>query len=549
MSETTGQPHPDPPSRQDGLALGGLAALVLGAGWLYAGAGVTNCDEWTFVHDGLRLLRGEVIYRDYFQFTPPGTAWLAALGQALCGPGVLGPRLLQEASLLATALLFFGLARQLGCGPWLATLPALAPALALHRWIPSFNHHWLVLPWLAGALWLALQALERGSWRRWAAAGACTGAATLVLQSDGLVLAIALGLVLGLEVILGATPRRSLAAGAAALTGGLAAVGLAAAGWLAWHGALSAAWRDCWLWPLAQYRTPGGFNDIPLATDLAVRLSPFDPALAMPFKLWFYAKLYHLGTLYGLYVGAPALALTWGLGLLARRVREGGGWSARERAHALMGLLAIGLVAATLRGRVDVIHVVTYVWPSLLLAASTAAWALRRPWPEALVLWRPVPALALAALVGSGAVLWAGDVRRAPDRWGQGLVADRLLADVAGVHWLRERVRPGDRLTAWPYAGYWGVYAAPVVGRWNHMTAPHMGYYAPGEFDRYWAGVLRDRPRFVIWAPLAPITPAYRRADWPHPLPGYRKVATLPHRTFSLTGATLDAEIYERESK
>ncbi|MEB3327845.1 MAG: hypothetical protein VKQ33_01290, partial [Candidatus Sericytochromatia bacterium] len=129
-------------------ALVALTAAVAAGGWLFAGAGVTNCDEWTFVHDGLRLLRGEVIYRDYFQFTPPATAWLAALGQAGCGPGVLGPRLLQEASLLAAAGLLFALARRLGCGPWVATLPALAPTLALHRWIPSYNHHWLVLPWL-----------------------------------------------------------------------------------------------------------------------------------------------------------------------------------------------------------------------------------------------------------------------------------------------------------------------------------------------------------------------------------------------------------------
>jgi hypothetical protein len=324
---------------------------------------------------------------------------------------------------------------------------------------------------------------------------------------------------------------------------------MAAAGWLGAHGALAAAWRDCWVWPLSQYRTPGGFNDIPLGTDLALHLSPFADGLALPFGLWFGAKLVHLGGLYALYVGAPLLALAWGLGLLVRRAQAGVGWSDRERAHALVGLLGIGLVAATLRGRVDVIHVATYVWPSLLLAASGAAWALRRPWPEAFAAWRPLPALTLAAFVASGAVLWLHDTRLAPGRWGQGLDPDGLLADAAGVRWLRARVRPGDRLTAWPYAGYWGVYTAPVVGRWNHMTAPHMGYYAPAEFDRYWAGVLRDRPRFVVWAPLAPITPAYRRVDWPHPLPGYRKVATLPHRTFSLTGATLDAEIYERDSK
>ena len=529
------------------LALVTLVGALLGSGWLFAGAGVTNCDEWTFVHDGLRLLRGEVIYRDYFQFTPPATAWLAALGQAWLGPGVLGPRLLQEASLLATGLLWYALARRLGAGPLGAAWPGLVLGLALHRWIPSYNHHWLVLPWLAGASLLALRGLASGAGRAWLGAGACAALAVLVLQSDGLVLTLALVALLGLEALLGETPRRALARAGLGLGLGFGAVGLAAGGWLAAHDALGAAYRDCWVWPFAQYRTAGGFNDIPLATDLAVRLSPFTPELAVPFAPWFYGKLLHLGGLYALYLGGPLLGLLWGLGVLCRRWREGTRWHPTERAHALLVLLATGLLLATLRGRVDVIHVIGYVWPSLLLAAALAARVARHPLPAPFAAWRPLPALALGALLAGGVGLWLNDMRVAPQRWGQGLRPDALLADAEGVRWLKARVRPGDRLTAWPYAGYWGLYVAPIVGRWNHMTAPHMGYYAPAEFDRYWAGVLRDRPRFVIWAPLAPLTPAVREAEWPHPLPGYRKVATLPHRTFSLTGATLDAEIYERE--
>ncbi|MEB3327846.1 MAG: glycosyltransferase family 39 protein [Candidatus Sericytochromatia bacterium] len=531
------------------LPLAALVPVLIASGWLFAGAGVTSCDEWTFVHDGLRLLRGEVIYRDYFQFTPPATAWLAALGQAMCGPGVLGPRLLQEAGLLATAGLLFALARRLGCGPWLATLPALAPSLVMHRWVPAFNHHWLVLPWLAGALWLALRAVEAPRpGPAWLGAGACAGLAGLFLQSDGLVLATALGLWLALEAWLGDTPRARLRQAWLSLGAGLTAVLGASAAWLAGHGALGAAVHDVWVWPFQQYRTAGGFNDVPFGADLGVHLTPFAPGLAVPFQAWFYGKLYHLGALYALHLAVPLAGALWGLGLLARRARRGAGWQAPERTHALVVLVALGLTAVAHRGRTDAIHVASVAWPGLLLAASAAAWAWRRPVPAALALWRPLPALALAALLGTGGLLWLADVRRTPERWGQGLAPDRLLADAPSLRALQARVRPGDRLAAWPYAGYWGVYVAPVVGRWNLMLAPHHGYHTRAEYDAFWADMQRDRPRFIVWAPQFPPSEAQRAAEWPTPLPGYRRVGEVRHATFNADGRTwLAAEVYERE--
>jgi hypothetical protein len=527
-----------------------LVSLLLPGG-LFAGAGVTNCDEWTFVHDGLRLLRGEVIYRDYFQFTPPGTAWLAAFGQAVCGPGVLGPRLLQEAGLVATGLMLHAIARHLGCGPWVAILPALAPMLALHRWIPAFNHHWLVLPWMTAALLLALRgASEARAHAAWAGAGLAAGLACWVLQSDGGVLVLSLLGWLALEAWLGKGTGPEVRRALGWLLGGLGAVLAAGAAWLQAHGALWACYRDCWVWPLSQYRTPGGFNDIPLATDLPMLLSPFSPHLHLPFHLWFYGKVYHLTLLYALYLAPAVLGVLWGIGLLRRRLRSGAPWAPAERSTALVVLLLVGLVAVSCRGRADIIHVACYGWPGLLLAACAASQALRGSGGHAPPLWRPLPALALAAWVGTGALLGLNDIRTAPHRWAQGLSPDASLSDFESVRFIRNRARPGDRIAAWHYAGYWGVYAAPVVGRWNHMTPPHIGYYAPGEYRAFWEGLLRDRPRFVVWCPQGPITPTLRKAEWLWPLPGYRHIATLPHPIFNVTGVdAVEAEIYERNDR
>jgi hypothetical protein len=74
-----------------------------------------------------------------------------------------------------------------------------------------------------------------------------------------------------------------------------------------------------------------------------------------------------------------------------------------------------------------------------------------------------------------------------------------------------------------------------------------VGYYSPEEYRAFWEGLRRDRPRFVIWCPQQPITPALRQAEWLWPLPGYRHVATLPHPIFDVTGVdALEAEVYER---
>jgi hypothetical protein len=415
--------------------------------------------------------------------------------------------------------------------------------------VPAFNHHWLVLPWLAGALLLALRAVEASRSAAWLGAGACTTVSGLFLQSDGLVLALALALWLALEAWLGDTPRDRLQHAVLGVVAGAAAVAGATTAWLAATGALSAAVHDIWVWPFAQYRTTGGFNDVPFAADLAVHLSPFAPGLAVPFPAWFYGKLYHVGALYALHVAVPLAGALWGGGLLMRRLRRPGVWPPSERAHALVVLVAIGLAAVAHRGRTDAIHVASVAWPGLLLAASAAAKAWRRPVPGALSLWRPLPALALAAMLGAGSLLWLADVRRAPERWGQGLHPDRLLTDEPSLRALQARVRPGDRVAAWPYAGYWGVHLAPVVGRWNLMLAPHHGYHTRAEYDAFWAALKRDRPRFVVWAPQFPPSEAQRAAEWPGPLPGYRHVGVVRHATFNADGRTwLPAELYEREA-
>ncbi len=515
-----------------------LLALALPLALLYALVGQTSGDEGTLVHDGLRLLRGEVIYRDFFQFIPPGTAWLAGLAQAACGPGVLGPRLAQELLLVGGAWALWRLARGLGVGPWLALAPALAPLVAMHRFLPVYNHHWLALATGAMALLVGAHALATARPGAWAGAGALAGLTLLWLQSDGVVLLVALGCALALDAWVAGRPN-ARAAPALAL-GALAVQGLAAA-MLAASGALGPMLHAVWVWPFSRYRTPGGVNDIAFATDLHANLSPYVDFVNMPF---FYAKVAHMGLLYAFMVGAAVVGCAWLAGLVVRRARSGPGWRPGEAPAALVALVAIGLLLVATRGRADVMHAAAYAWPAGLLASVAASALARRLDQPALALLRWAPASLVVGWVATGALLLAHDARRDPAAWLSLRSPDAVLGQAPAVRWLRDRARPGDRLAAWPFAGYFGLYGLPVAGRWNLMLPPEDGYTSAAEYADFWAGIQRDRPRFVVWAPVGADREAARPLYFRAPLTGYRLAAVATH---PLYGAPRYAEIYERE--
>lgn len=521
------------PERRFEAAL--VAVLVL-LGLPFVFTTASSHDEFWFMIDARRVLAGEAMYRDFFQLTPPGVAWTAAALFAALGPLIGWPRLVQQLGMALAGFLLYRLARRLGCGRALATLPALAPVVALERFLPYYSHHWMVLPWLAGALLAGSDALSTGSPRRWALAGALAGGAMAFLQTDGLVAFVALAGALVLDAVVGgqglkATARRGLAL-AAGLAAPLALVGAV----LALQGALGAALYDIWAWPLARYRTAGGVNDVAFATDLAVNLSPFERFVNLP--EW-YAKAFHFLALFGLMVAGPVAALAWGLGLVARRRSLGPGWTVRERGAALVGLAVVGFALLSTRGRADVIHVGCYAWPAALAAAVVASRLARTPADPALGLVKRLPAGLLAAYVATGALLWSQDVRRAPAAWLRVGFPDAALASAPAVRFLRERAAPGDKLVAFPFGGYFGFYGVPPVGRYNYVLTPAAGYTTREEYAAFWADLLRDRPRFVVFAPVGDPA-ASRPAYFLTPLPGYRRVAVLPH---ALDGM---AEIYER---
>ncbi|MGD1105261.1 MAG: hypothetical protein ABSA59_24715 [Terriglobia bacterium] len=136
-----------------------------------------------YLLEATKMLEGQVIYRDFFQFTLPGTqvfylllfklfgvrAWIPSLVWVVLGIGlawtcvVISKQVLSGASVYLPSLLFLGLA---------------------FFSEPDPNHHWFSI--LACMAALAVLMPKR-SLSRWAAAGALCGLSTLFTQSRGIV--------------------------------------------------------------------------------------------------------------------------------------------------------------------------------------------------------------------------------------------------------------------------------------------------------------------------------------------------------------------------
>lgn len=466
-------------------------------------------DEFTTLSNARRMLEGAVIYRDFFEFTAPLSHGLLSWAFAIAGPSLLVARVLQAALLVIAGWGLYRLARRFGVGAWTATLPGLLVVLAIYRTLPGYNHHWVVLPFLVGALWAGVRGLDEGRARWWAIAGALSGLGLLTMQSDGAVCAIALA---GAAVLGGGARLRNLVALSA---GGLLPLMLAGLYFLL-HGAAGDAWYHVFTWTLQQYKTAGSVNDVKYATDLTALLSTMTDWINLPF--W-YAKAYHVLYLYALVPLMALVALLWGLDWLRRRRAE-------EAGFGLLALLAIGFAALAMRGKADFVHVAAYAWPAVLFAVVLADRAVKAASAPELRYVRELPRLSLWAFALTGALLVAGESKLHPEAWLSRESPDARLSSRPAFQYLRAHSTPADRIVAMPYGGFYYFYGRRPASRYTLMLPPRAGYYTAAEYEAFWKEVLEKRPKFVIfslWNGRKALGEYFL-----HPLPGYREAAWVP---------------------
>lgn len=506
------------PAQEIGLV---LALLIMLAPFAWSSA--TRPDEMDQLYHGLRLLAGEVLYRDFFEILTPLSPWLAAAIFAVAGPSLLAARAVTCLAIAVAGWLAYRLVRLTGGGAAAGVLAALALAYGVFRVFPVWNHHWIALPLGLGAVACAMRGYGDARRRWWLAAGVLAGATAWTTQTDGIVVALALAGALALWGLLGPTPWRLIGRQAAWLAaGGLAVLGPGVLA-LAWQGTLAEAWHCVWVWPVSHYRVAGGVNDILVGSDLAALLSPqAEPWLG---RAAFLARVYHVVALYVLTLGAAATALAWGLSRLGARRPLG----EREARFGLLALATLGFTAAVLRGRSDYSHLALYAPWSLVVAALLAD-RLRTLAPAAagpLVPWLPLGALALFA--ATGGARFAAEVQLTPDQWLSTRGPDARLADDEAIRFIRAHTAPGDRIVSLPAGGLHYFYGRPAATSMALLLPLHVRYNDEADHRALRDEIRRNRPALVIVTPDQP-DPRQVAAYLVHPLEGYEPAGVVDSR-------------------
>lgn len=226
---------------------------------------VMDPDEGIILQGAERILRGQVLYRDFFSFFTPGSYYLLALLFKALGSSILVARSWLVCLGSTLSVLTYLLARRV-VSRWVALVTA---ALATLTCLPLrflVLHNWDSTLWACLALYSAVRFVEasaegeptikrrrRGSPKRWALAlGSLTAITTLFEQSKGA--GLALGLAAGLALLALAGRRRSLLGGGSwlALGAGLAWPFLVTFVWFGAQHALAPMLAD-WVWPLHHY--------------------------------------------------------------------------------------------------------------------------------------------------------------------------------------------------------------------------------------------------------------------------------------------------------
>lgn len=201
-------------------------------------------DEGVVLHGAERLLRGEALYRDFFEFLPPGSFLLAAAWMKLGGADFGSVRLLAVCVIAAIGALTYAAARLAsGHRPLAAVLAVGWAAFSQGGWT-VINHHWFATAASMASAVALLSALGRPRLGAFFGAGAFAGAAAMLVSTRGALLGLA---VMGIVATL--RQRRPLGA----VAGGFAVVPVAMLGYLAATGAVTAAIVDVVLFPARHY--------------------------------------------------------------------------------------------------------------------------------------------------------------------------------------------------------------------------------------------------------------------------------------------------------
>ncbi len=414
-------------------------------------------DEGTVLYDSLRITRGEVMYRDFFEFQGPVFYYLfGGLFRAI-GPSIVAARVVENViAAMGAALLAWVVSRRAGR---LAGVGAAAfyTGVLIPAW-PCAYPHWLAQTLVLGAL--ALLAVEDPSPRRLRGAGALLALAVATIQSLGLPALVA-------AVVAGAMRRRArdVLVGAAAV---LVPLGLA----FAVAGALGPLLHDMFVWPFSHYAA--GQTDAPRYGSHLGSAIERHAVLAQPWRAL-------AGGVLCLIVALPLVAVAGAAAAIGR-----------DRRQLALPLVTLAVVAPLFVGvvRGDVTHIAFVGALALVGAALPLAFfeRLRRHGGIALCV---VGLAGLASYAHKVTITWA--ISRQYATFSEAFVSQLPFAKLVA-----QRTKPGDQVVIGEAAGwtYWVTdHRTPVSYTFiPHDPAAYEGYFTGDMWQKLADEIVTRRP-------------------------------------------------------
>jgi hypothetical protein len=182
-------------------------------------------DESSYLYGAVRLLHGQVVYRDFFTVWAPGAYWAMALVFRLFGAQLATAKAATAVLHGAIVAVLYAACRALGVRRAIAVPVALAHLALFQPAWPYASGHWLTTLLTLVVLWTLLVGPASGAPRAAIVPGIVVGLVIAVQHHKGAFLALGVpALFLAQHLAAGTTPLRALAARVAWFGAGLGAV-------------------------------------------------------------------------------------------------------------------------------------------------------------------------------------------------------------------------------------------------------------------------------------------------------------------------------------
>jgi Dolichyl-phosphate-mannose-protein mannosyltransferase len=446
-----------------------------------------NGDEGIILQGAQRILKGQVLYRDFFSFLTPGSYYETALFFWLFGSSILVGRAVLIVGGGLLSVVTYLLARRV-CSRWSALLTAYFVTLTCLPDRFLVLHNWESTLWAYLALYSVIWFLQRPHWVWAFSAGLFTAFTCLFEQSKGV--GLVLGLTAGFFIVLHRNPVRWNRQDVAALLAGLSGPFLVTLIYFGLEHSLTQLLADC-TWPLRRYsainKATFGFLVIdPLKRDSVYAGDWLSRLLTLLVTgPWYLVPL--------LPFSAACILIYW-----AARVQRNRDSSQKRTYYVVSSATMIGLFLATwATGRPDFTHLL-YLGPLFFLAL---AWIMDgRDIPSALL--HTVKPLLVLVLFSSFtcfglSLLWPALNARNSLHTRRGTLTTNGSDRVLG--YVQDHVAPGEKMLVYPYLPmYYYLTATYSPSRYEYLM-PAM--HTPHQFQEMADELAADRTRVVLFEP------------------------------------------------